>query len=99
MKVRYVSFNFGKTRDPNVISNLLPNHLEPKINALMKDPTKGVKTQVDDVKTSMEFIYEELVQAKFHQSKEGKEMKEKGQNEDIHSHYYKYHANLSGHTI
>ena len=76
MKVGYVNFDFGKTGGPNVTSNLLPNHLGPKINALMKDLTKGVKTQVDDVKTSMEFIYEELVQAKFHQSKEMKEMKE-----------------------
>ena len=47
----------------------------------------------------MEIIDETLVQAKFLQPKEGKMIKEEGQSEELCSHYYKYHANLSGHTI
>ena len=37
MKTRYISFDFGKTRGPNVTSNPLPNHLALKINALTED--------------------------------------------------------------
>ena len=87
MNARYVSFDFGKTKGPNVTSNLLPNHPRPKINALVEDLAKGVKTRVDDVKTPMEIIYEAFVQVKLLQPKEGKNRKEEGQSEEISSHY------------
>ena len=99
MKVGYVSFDFGKIGGLNVTSSPLPNHPRPKIIFLTEDLAKGVKTQVNDVKTPMKIIHETLVQGKFFQPKEAKVMKEEGQSEELCNHYCKYHANLSGHTI
>ena len=86
MKARYVSFDFGTKRGPNVTNNFLPNHSGPKIHTLIEDPVKRLKTRVNDIKTFMGVIHKALVQAKFLQPKKGKIMKEERQNKGLFSH-------------
>ena len=75
MNARYVSFDYNETSGPNVTSNPLPNHLRPKINALIDNSTGLVKNQVNNVKTPIENVYKALVLAKILQPEEGKMMK------------------------
>ena len=42
-------------------ANPLPNHVGPIVNAIVEDSSLRVKTKVDEVKASMEEIYEVLV--------------------------------------
>ena len=63
--VGYVNFGFGKVSGPNVISNPLPNHSRPKINAILESLTEGRKTHIRDVATPMRVIHEKLIQAGF----------------------------------
>ena len=65
----YVNFGYDKAGGPNVVSNLLPNHFRPKINAILESSTKGRKTCIKDVITSMGVIHEKLVQVRVLQSK------------------------------
>ena len=71
----YVSFGFDKVGGPNVISNPLPNHLGPKINAILESFLGGKKTYIKDVITFTRIIHEKLVQAGFLQPKRGKAVK------------------------
>ena len=52
--------DFNKNNDSSVTRNPLPNHAGPKSNAIMEDSVLKVKTKVDEVKASMEEIYEVL---------------------------------------
>ena len=61
----FVNFGFDKDGDPNVVSNPLPNHSKPKINAILESSTKGRKTYIRDVITPMKVIHEKLVQTRF----------------------------------
>ena len=67
----YVSFGYDKVGGPNVISNPLPNHSGPKINAILESFMEGRKTCIKDVITPMKVIYERLVQVGFLQSRRG----------------------------
>ena len=52
----YVSFGYDKVGGPNATSNPLPNHSEPKINAILESPTEGRKSSIRDVITPMRVI-------------------------------------------
>ena len=80
---------------PNVISNPLSNHSEPKINAVLEGSTEGRKICIEDVITPMRVIHEKLVQARVLQSRKKGAIKEKRISKD----YYQYHAKLQGHMI
>ena len=49
----YVNFDYDKAGGPNVVTNPLPNHSEPKINVVLESSTEGRKTCIKDVMTSM----------------------------------------------
>ena len=66
---------FDKAGGPNVISNPLPNHSGPKINAILESLTEKRKTQIRDVATPMRVIHEKLVQAGFLQPRRGEAIK------------------------
>ena len=72
----YVNFGFDKAGGPNVISNPLPNHFRPKINAVLESSTERRKTCVKNVITPMKVIHEELVQAGFLQFRRGEAIEE-----------------------
>ena len=72
MRAGYINFDYNTSRGPNIINNPLPNHLRPKINVLMEDSTRYMKTRVNDVKMSMADIYRALIQAKVFQPRETK---------------------------
>ena len=91
----YVSFGFDKTDGPNVISNPLPNHSEPKINAILESLTEGRKTHIMDVATPMGVIHEKLVQAEFLQPRRGEAIQE----EKLSKGYCQYHFKVQGHVI
>ena len=93
--VGYVNFGFDKVGGPNVISNHLPNHSRPKINAVLESFSERRKTCVKNVITPMKVIHEELVQAGFLQSKRGEAIEE----ERLNKGYYQYHAKAQGHVI
>ena len=61
----YVNFGFDKAGGPNVISNPLPNHLGPKINAILESFREERKTCVQDIITPMGVIFKKLVHAGF----------------------------------
>ena len=86
----YVSFGFNKASGPNVISNPLPNHLGPKINAILESLTKGRKTHIRDVATPMRVIREKLVQVGFFQPKKGEAIKK----EKLSKGYCQYHVKV-----
>ena len=75
MKAGYVSFDYNKIGDPNVTNNPLPNHLGSKISSLTEDLTRLVKTQVNNVKTTMESVYKALILAQILRPEEVKMMK------------------------
>ena len=58
-------FGYDKAGGPNVVSNPLPNHSEPKINTILEDSIEERKTCVRDVITPMKVIHEKLVQTEF----------------------------------
>ena len=41
--------------------NLLPNHTRPTINAIMEDSGMRIKTKVDEIKLSMDQVYQMMV--------------------------------------
>ena len=86
----YVSFGFDKAGGPNVTSNPLPNHSRPRINAILESHMEGKKSSIRDVITLMEVIYDELVQARFFQSKKGEAVRE----ENLDKGYCRYHAKV-----
>ena len=61
VKARYLNFNFNKGMGPNITGNPLPNHPEPKINALNEDCGLKVKDRIDEVKMCMDNVFEVLV--------------------------------------
>ena len=73
----YVNFGYNKDGDPNIISNPLPNHSGPKINAILKSLTEERKTHIRDVATPMRVIHEKLVQTGFLQPRRGEVIKGK----------------------
>ena len=99
MKAGYVSFDYNAISGPNVTSNPQPNHLGPKINALIEDSNGSVKTRVSIVKTPMKSVYKVLVLAKILHLEGAKMIKGKEQNEIICNQYCQYHAKQAGHTI
>ena len=54
----YVNFGYDKAGGPNVVSNLLPNHSGPKINAILEGSTKERKTCIKDIITPIGVIHE-----------------------------------------
>ena len=91
----YVSFDFDKTGGPNVISNPLPNHSGPRINAVLESPMKRRKSRIRDVMTPMGVVYEELIQARFFQSGRKKVVEE----ESLNKGYCQYHTKVQEHNI
>ena len=69
--VGYVNFGYDKAGGPNIISNPLSNHSEPKINGVLESSTEERKTCIRNVITPMKVIHEKLVQARFFQSRKG----------------------------
>ena len=84
---------------PNVTSNPLPNHPEPKINALIENSTRSMKAWVSNFKMPMKSVYEMLVQAKVLYLEKIKMIKVKEQNGTICNQFCQYHVNQAGHTI
>ena len=76
----YVSFGYDKVGGPNVISNPLPNHSGPRINAVLESPTKKRKSSIRGVMTSMGVVYKELIRARFFQSRKRKAIEEESLN-------------------
>ena len=99
MKANYVSFDYNALGGPNITNNPLPNHLGPKINALIGDSTGSLKTRVSNVKTLMESVYKALILAKIFHPKETEITREEKQNRAVYDQYCQYHANWAGHTI
>ena len=99
MKADYVSFDYNVMGGLNITSNPLPNHPRPKINALIEDSTRSVKTRVSNVKMPMKNVYKALILAKILHPKETKMIKGEGQSETICYQYCQYHANLVGHVL
>ena len=73
---------------------LLPNHAEPKVNAITKEKSQKIKTNVEEVKTPIKVIYEVLVKAGFLEL--GKKEQDK---REMLGHFYEYHTTAMGHTI
>ena len=65
----YINFGYDKDGGPNVTGNPLPNHFGPRINAVLESPTEGRKSSIRDVTMPMKVVYEELVRARFLQSR------------------------------
>ena len=86
----YVNFSFDKASDPNVISNPLPNHSGPKINAILEGSTEGRRTCIRHVITPMKVIHEKLVQTGFLRTKKREITKENR----LSKGYCKYHAEV-----
>ena len=61
MKVGYL--NFSNKPSPKAIGNPLPNHVEPKINAITEELDHRVKIGVGEVKIQMMMVYDGLVKA------------------------------------
>ena len=95
MKAGYIDFNFNKRMGPNNTGNPLPNHPEPKINALSEDCGLKVKDRIDKVKMRMDNVFEMLVQVQLLQARKREEVKKGEQS----SQYCKYHNGCMGHTI
>ena len=53
--------NFLNEPNPNVIDNPWPNHVEPNVNVIIKEQSRKIKTNVEELKTPMMVIYEALV--------------------------------------
>ena len=88
--VGLVSFDYNKDGVPNIISNPLPNHSVPKINAVLEGFGDERKTCVHDVMTPMAIIHEKLIQARFLQSKGREVIKE----EELDQDYCQYHSGV-----
>ena len=100
IKAGYVNFDYNALEGPNITNNPLPNHPEPKINALTEDSTVSVKTKVSNVKTPLENVYKTLIQAKILHPRETEMIKgEKDQNGARGHQYCQYHADWAEHTI
>ena len=56
-----INFGYNKDGVPNIISNPLPNHSEPKINAISISFMGERKTHVRNIATPLEVVYEKLV--------------------------------------
>ena len=76
MKVGYLDFNFNKGMGPNITGNPLPNHPEPKINALNGDCGSNVKSWIDEVKMCMDNMFEVLIRVQLLQARKREEIKE-----------------------
>ena len=61
----YVNFGYNKDGVPNIISNPLPNHSGPKINAISISFMGERKACVRDIVTPLGVVYEKLVQGGF----------------------------------
>ena len=86
--------DFNRNNGPNVIANLLPNHIGPNVNAIMEGSGLKANTKVDKGKSSMEEVYKVLVKIRvipkrivFTKEKEERDC------------YCRYHATCIGHTI
>ena len=53
--------DFNKNNGSSVTTNMLPNHTDPNVNAIVEDSSLKVKTKVDEVKVSMEKVYKVMV--------------------------------------
>ena len=93
--VGYVSFGFDKAGGPNVISNPLPNHSGPKINAVLESLTEERKTHIRDVAMPMGIIHEKLVQVGFLQPRRREAIK----GEKLSKAYCQYHFKVQRHVI
>ena len=83
--------NFSDEPNPNVINYPLPNHAELKVNAITKEQSQKIKTNVKEVKTPMKVIYEVLVKTRFF--KLGKEEQDK---KEMSGHICEYHTIAMG---
>ena len=84
---------------PNITGNPLPNHPEPKINALNEDYGLKVKSRIDEIEMCMDNVFEMLVQAQLFQARKRGKVKEGEQSEEVSSQYCKYHNDCMGYTI
>ena len=73
----YVNFGYNKDGVPNIISNPLPNHSGPKINAISISFMGEKKTYVRNIATPLEVVYEKLVQVGVLQPRRGKVIQDK----------------------
>ena len=90
----YVNFGYNKDSVPNIISNPLPNHSRPKINAIFVSFI-GERTYVRNIATPLEVVYEKLVQAGFLQPKRGEVIPDR----ELSRGYCQYHAKVRWHSI
>ena len=91
----YVNFGYNKDGVPNIISNPLPNHSEPKINAIFVSFIGERKTYVRNIVTPLEVVYGKLVQAGFLQPRRGEAI----QDGEMSRGYCQYHFKIQGHGI
>ena len=91
----YVNFGYNKDGVPNIISNPLPNHSGPKVNAISMSFKKERKAYVRNIITPLRVIYEKLAQVRFFQPGRGEAI----QDQDLRRYYCQYHAEVRGHSI
>ena len=88
--VGYVNFGYNKDGVPNIISNPLPNHSGPKINAIFVSLMGERKAYVQDIVTPLGVVLEKLVQAGFLQPRRGEAI----QDRELSIGYCQYHAEV-----
>ena len=86
----YVNFGYNKDGVPIIISNPLPNHSGPKINAISEDFMGGRKVYVRNIATPLWVVYEKLAQVGFFQPRRGEALSE------LSKGYCRYHTEYKG---
>ena len=77
-----------------MIDNLLPNHAKPKVNAITKEQSQKIKSNVEEVKSPIKVIYEALLKAGCLELRKVEQDKKK-----MLGYSYEYHTTIMGHII
>ena len=59
IKVGWLDFN--RNNGPSMTANPLPNHTEPTIDAITEDSSMRIETKVDEIKSSMDQVYQVMM--------------------------------------
>ena len=53
--------DFNRNNRPSLTANPLPNHVGPIVNVIMEDSGMKIKTRVNEIKLSMDEVYQVMV--------------------------------------
>ena len=59
--IKIVLLDFNRNNGLNVTANSLPNHVGPIVNVIMEDSGMKIKTRVNEIKLSMDEVYQVMV--------------------------------------